>query len=118
MVELTLPPGLHVYGRPIPEGYIPLSVDVAPIDGLETGTANFPVPHPYRVEGLEEEFMVYERGVAVSVPLTFTKEGEAQTLHVTVGYQACSDGGCFAPQTVSLQLPVKSADLVEWPRRK
>jgi peroxiredoxin len=117
-VELTLPPGLHVYGQPIPEGYIPLSVDVAPIAGLEVGTANFPIPHPYRIEGLEEEFVVYERTVVVSVPLTFTQEGEDQTLHVTVGYQVCSDGGCFAPQTVSLQLPVKSADLVEWSRRK
>ena len=117
-VGLTLPPGLHVYGQPIPEGYIPLSVDVAPIDGLEVGPVNFPTPHPYRIEGLEEEFMVYERSVVVSVPLTFTKEGEKQTLNVTIGYQACSDAGCFAPQTVSLQLPVKSANLVEWPPRK
>jgi peroxiredoxin len=117
-VELTLPPGLHVYGQPIPEGYIPLSVDVAPIAGLEVGTVNFPVPHPYRIEGLEEEFLVYERTVVVSVPLTFTQEGEDQTVHVTVSYQACNDAGCFVPQTVSLQLPVKSVDLVDRSRRK
>ena len=117
-VELNLAPGLHVYGQPIPEGYIPLSVDVAPIDGLAVGTANFPTPHPYRIEGLEEEFVVYERTVVVSVPLTFTQEGEEQTVHVTVSYQACNEAGCFAPQTVSLQLPVKAADLVEWSRRK
>jgi peroxiredoxin len=117
-VELNLAPGLHVYGQPIPEGYIPLSVDVAPIDELAVGTANFPTPHPYRIEGLEEEFVVYERTVVVSVPLTFTQEGEEQTVHITVSYQACNEAGCFAPQTVSLQLPVKAADLVEWSRRK
>ena len=117
-VELTLPPGLHVYGQPIPEGYIPLSVEVAPIEGLEIGAPEFPTPHPYRIEGLEEEFVVYEQTVVVSVPLTFTKEGDDQTIHVTVRYQACSDAGCFVPQTVALQLPVKGADLVEWPRSK
>jgi peroxiredoxin len=117
-VELTLAPGLHVYGEPIPEGYIPLAVDVAPIDGLEVGTATFPIPHPYRIEGLEEEFVVYEGTVVIAIPLTFTQEGEDQTVHVTVRYQACSEAGCFVPQTMSLQLPVKAADLVEWSRRK
>jgi hypothetical protein len=52
------------------------------------------------------------------VPLTFTQEGEDLTLHVTIRYQACSEGDCFPPQTVSLHLPVKAADLIEWSRRK
>jgi hypothetical protein len=117
-VELNLAPGLHVYGQPIPEGYIPLSVEVAPLDGLEVGPATFPTPHPYRVEGLEEEFFVYEGNVKIAVPLTFTKEGDERTVHVTVGYQACNDSGCFALQIVTLPLPVKTADLVEWQRRK
>jgi peroxiredoxin len=117
-IELSLAPGLHVYGQPIPDGYIPLSVDVAPIDGLEVGAPEFPTPHPYRMEGLDEEFVVYERNVAVSLPLTFTKEGEDETLHITIRYQACSEEGCFPPQAVHLQIPVKAADLVEWSRRK
>ena len=117
-IELALAPGLHVYGQPIPAGYIPLSVAVDPLEGLEVGAPEFPTPHLYRIEGLEEEFMVYEQRVAVSVPLTFTKEGEDLTLHVTIRYQACSEGDCFPPQTVHLQLPVKAADLIEWSRRK
>lgn len=117
-IELSLAPGLHVYGQPIPNGYIPLSVNVAPIDGLEVGAPEFPTPHPYRIEGLDEEFVVYERNVGISLPLTFTKEGEDQTLHLTVRYQACSDEGCFPPQAVPLQIPVKAADLIEWSRRK
>lgn len=117
-VELNLAPGLHVYGQPIPPGYIPLSVEITPIDGLEVGASEFPIPHPYRIEGLSEEFVVYEKTVTVTLPLTFTQEGEDQTLQITVRYQACSDTGCFAPQTTHLQLPVKAADLIEWSRRK
>src|SRR5262245_32361508 len=86
-VDINLAPGLHVYGQPIPEGYIPLSVNVVPIEGLEVGSPNFPTSRPYRIEGLEEEFVVYEGNVMITVPLTFTREGDDQTLNVTVDYQ-------------------------------
>ncbi len=117
-VTLDIAPGFHVYGRPIPGGYMPLSVEVAPSAGLEVGMPEFPAPHPYHIEGLEEECTIYEGRVAVSVPLTFTQEGEDQTLHLTVCYQVCGTGDCFPPRTVQLQLPVKAVDLVEWSRRK
>ena len=64
-VELIIDPGLHIYGRPIPEGYIPLSIAVAPLDGLVVGEPRWPAPHPYRVEGLDEALSVYEGNVAV-----------------------------------------------------
>ena len=102
----------------IPEGYIPLSIGVAPLEGLVVGEPRWPAPHPYRVEGLDEALSVYEGNVAVSLPLTFTQEGADQTLHVTVRYQACSDTDCFLPSTIALQVPVKAADLVERPRRQ
>ncbi len=109
----------YAYGQPIPSGYIPLSVAVAPIAGLEVGAPEFPLPRPYRIEGLDEEFVVYEKTVTVALPLTFTRqEGEDQTLQVTVRCQACSATDCLAPRIVQLQIPVKVADLTEWPRRK
>jgi hypothetical protein len=117
-VELTIDAGLHVYGRPIPEGYIPLSIAVAPLAGLVVGEPQWPAPHLYRLEGLDEALSVYEGNVAVSLPLTFTQEGAEQTLHVSVRYQACSDTDCFLPSTITLQVPVKAADLVERPRRQ
>ena len=117
-VELTIDPGLHLYGRPIPEGFVPLSIAVAPLEGLVVGEPQWPAPHPYAVEGIDEELSVYEGNVAVSLPLSFTQEGDDQTLRITVRYQACSDTDCFLPSTITLQLPVKAADLVERPRRQ
>ena len=117
-VELIIAPGLHVYGRPISEGYIPLSIEVSPIPGLVVGAPEFPMPHPYRVEELDEELSVYEGKVAVALPLTFTQEGDDQTVRVTVRYQACSATDCLLPSTVRLELPVKAADLIDRPRHK
>jgi DsbC/DsbD-like thiol-disulfide interchange protein len=117
-VELTIGPGVHVYARPIPEGYIPLSLAVAPIAGMVVGKSAWPTPQPCRVEGLDEEFFAYEGQLGVALPVTLTEEGDDQTLEVTVRYQACSATDCFLPSTVRLELPLKAADHVERPRRR
>jgi DsbC/DsbD-like thiol-disulfide interchange protein len=106
-VDLTIDPGLHVYGHPIPEGFIPLSIDVAPLTGLHIGTPVFPPPTPHQMEGFDEAFFIYEGALSVSIPLTFIAEVDATALEVKVRYQACSDRGCFMPQTVELSLPVR-----------
>jgi peroxiredoxin len=105
-VDLQIEPGLHVYGQPIPDGYIPLSVEVAPVDGMEVGPLDAPAPSPFRVEGLNEQFFVYEGSVQVSVPLTFPVATEDQTLDVRVRYQACSATDCRMPETLRFQLPI------------
>ena len=116
-VELTIAPGLHVYGQPVPAGYMPLSIDLAPAAGLVVGTAQWPAPHPLHIAGLDEQFYVYEGKVTVSVPVTLTQEDD-QTLQVTVRYQACSMTDCFAPHTFALQVPVQAAEHIERPRRR
>ncbi len=117
-VELTITPGLHVYGRPIPEGYIPLVIEVVPIAGMVVGQPTWPAPHRYHIAGLPEEFWVYEGTVQVSLPVTLTEEGGDQTLQVTVDYQACSETDCFVPCTTRLEIPLHAADHIERPRRQ
>ena len=117
-VELTIEPGLHVYAQPIPEGYIPLAIEVAPIEGMVVDHPQWPTPHPFHVAGLDEAFYVYEGKVTVSLPVTLTQEGDHQMLQIMVCYQACSPTDCFLPSAIALQLPVRSADHVERPRRR
>jgi hypothetical protein len=117
-VELTIAPGVHLYGRPIPTGYLPLTIEVAPLPGMVVGAPTWPAPQPYRVAGLAEEFCVYTGTLKVSLPVTLTEEGGDQTLQVTVHYQACSASACFAPQTLRLALPVQAADHIGRPRRQ
>ena len=104
---------LHIYGRPIPDGYTPLSVEVAPMEGLTVGEPEWPPPHPFRIDGLDEQFMVYEGAVALALPITFgTRDAGDLTLHITVRYQACSSTDCLMPASVALELPVRAAALV------
>ncbi len=106
IVAVTIDPGLHVYGRPVPAGFIPLAIDVAPVDGVVLGVPAFPPPVAHRIEGLEEEFFIYEGTVSVVMPVTVSRANLHAALDVQVRYQACGEMGCFMPQTVALQLSV------------
>jgi hypothetical protein len=116
-VEVAIAPGYHVYGRPIPEGYYPLAVEVEEMRGLRVGEPAWPPPHPFRVEGLDEQFVVYEGAVRVAVPLTFAmRPGSGlQTLRATVSWQACTDRDCLPPAERRLELEVRERPLVELP---
>jgi peroxiredoxin len=114
-VEITVADGFHVYGEPIPGGYTPLSVDVAPIDGMERGAIRWPVPRRFTIDGLAEEFWVHEGTIRGSLPLTFTAAPGAgdHVLHATVAYQACSRVACLPPSVLRLEFPVKEVALVD-----
>jgi hypothetical protein len=56
---------------------------------LEAGEPVLPTPHPFRVEGLEEQFFVHDGKVSVAVPAVFTKSVGDQALHVEARFQAC-----------------------------
>jgi peroxiredoxin len=114
-IEVRVAPGLHVYGQPIPEGYVPLSVEVAPIAGLEAGPLRCPAPHRFRVEGLDDEFWVHEGTIRGALPLTFTGAPGSgdQIVRVTVSYQACSTTTCLPPAAATFALPVREVALVD-----
>jgi len=108
-LDITVDPGLHVYGLPVPEGFIPLSVDVVSSpEGVSIGAPVFPPPTPHQMEGFDEAFFIYEGSLSVSIPLTVKAKGDDSELEVKVRYQACGDRGCFMPQTVELNLPVRA----------
>ena len=118
-VEMEIDAGLHIYGQPIPNGFIPLTVDITPAEGRSVGTPEFPPPVPHRFKGLNEEFYIYEGTLTVTVPLTFVDDADDAIVEVVVRYQACSDElGCLMPQTVTLQVPVRVQDHIDRPRQK
>lgn len=117
-VQLDIAPGLHVYGRPIPDGYYPLDVAVAPIDRVIVGAPEFPPPAPFRFANLDEEFAVYEGSVHIESPITFMLvDGGPLEVPVTVAFQVCSLTECFPPASVQLVLPIAELPLVERPQR-
>lgn len=112
-VSLAIADGWHIYGEPIPEGYVPVTVSVAPVPGMAVGAVHGPEPRLFRVEGLDEQFVVFEGDLTFSLPLTFgQKEGDLG-IAVTVQYQACRATECLPPEAVTLVLPLGAENLVD-----
>jgi hypothetical protein len=117
-VRVDLDAGLHVYGPPVPEGYVGTEVTVAGPEGLIVEPAAYPPTHPVHFEALNETLHVFEGEVEVAVPLTANiREGDHVPLEITVQYQACDDRQCFLPQRKTLRLDVPLAPLNRPPRR-
>jgi len=87
IVELALAPGLHVYGAPIPEGFLALTIEVEPVEGVSVGFPSLPDPIPYQIIGLNERFFVYQDRVRLLLPLTFHAASGNLVLHSRLGYR-------------------------------
>lgn len=108
-VTLEVEDGWHVYGAPVPEGYTELTVAVTSIPEVRVRSPRLPAPHPFRVEGLDEDFAVYEGRVEVVVPLAFEVPPDQGPVELRVGvrFQACSASECLPPDAVALVLQVE-----------
>jgi Disulphide bond corrector protein DsbC len=105
-VVFDVEPGWHLYGRPIPDCYTALTLEVEGAPELDVHEAQYPPTHPFRVDGLDEEFHVYEGHFEVIVPFALkVAQGHGRVgLKVNVAYQACSETDCLAPTKLVLEL--------------
>lgn len=108
-VELDIAVGLHVYGAPLPEGYIPLEITVQPHAALEVGAAQYPPASPFRFEALDETVPAYSGQFEVAFECRGVGEDrdEALEIDVELRYQACDGEQCFMPQTLALKVPLR-----------
>ncbi len=111
-VEVTVQPGWHLYGPEVPPGYSGLRIEVqsAP-PGVRSGQPRWPAAKPFRVEGLDDEFSVYEGTVKITDPVDFVVNRGSGPLRVEIslGFQACSDRECLSPASLALSLTVPEA---------
>ncbi|MBW2415807.1 MAG: redoxin domain-containing protein [Deltaproteobacteria bacterium] len=126
VVRFDLPPGLHVYAEPVPEGMVATSVTVEGVDGIRTGAPVLPPTEPLQLPGVDAELRVWSGTVDIAVPVWPTAPllSEMQeitepttTLDVTVRYQACDDRTCLLPRTekFSLEARLEPVDLPDLP---
>ncbi len=111
-IDLVIPDGLHVYTQPIPEGYVPLTVAIEPIDGLEVREMKLPQSKLIRLEALEESFHTLDGTVRVRVPIVLSKNIGDVNLAVRLGYQACSNTECLMPGELKINLTLRAEDNV------
>ena len=109
-IELTIAPGWHLYGPRVPAGYQPLEIAVRTTpSGGALAAIPWPPTTPFRVDGLAEEFAVYEGTVRLAIPIELViprGSGELR-LELEIRSQACSATECLPPAstTTAITLP-------------
>ena len=107
-VEITVAPGWHVYGEPLPEGYVATSVKfISEVVGDQHLT--LPPARPVEFKMLGETLPVYEgsvRGKGTIAISRRAKPGDYKLAGV-LKFQECSDTICKAPQQVPFEIPIK-----------
>ena len=103
--------GWHVYGRPIPDGYTPVTVEIATVPEVSVGAPEYPPSRAFRVEGLDEQFQVYDGRFDIQVPFAVNVPPDFGGIDVelSVRYQACSQSECLPPQALKLRLHLDGA---------
>ena len=111
-VELTIAPGWHIYGTEVPAGYQPLEIAVtSEPTGARLGAIPWPNTRAFRVDGLDEDFSVYEGSLRLAIPveLIIARGSGDVRLAVEVRSQACSATACQPPSSVRTTLTIPEA---------
>ena len=99
-LELRVAPGFHINSdQPADEKIVPTTVGFKPSPGLKFGAAVFPVAEMKVFSFTDAPLAVFEGTVKVIVPVTLARDfkGHQVVIEGAVGYQACDDNSCLAP---------------------
>ncbi len=124
VLRFELSEGLHLYGRPVPEGMIPLTVTPEGPDGLVFGEPVHPPTESLRLPGVEATLPVWHGSFDVAIPFyadsrlvsgTRPLDADQVTVEIGVQYQACDDEVCLLPKMEKLTLDVP-LDVIDAPQ--
>jgi DsbC/DsbD-like thiol-disulfide interchange protein len=107
-VDFTLGPGWHVYGEPLPDGYIATKVAFAD-DLVASQSMNFPKATPVEFAAIGEKLPAYKDRFRATGKIRLKpglKPGDAQ-VKGSITFQECNDLICKLPKTVEFELPLK-----------
>ena len=113
--------GFHIYGRPLPEGFIASEITIPASAPVRTGPTVYPPTHRREFPELDVTLNVYEGTVDIAIPVTVQTEllnwpnpdkPTSVDIPIEILYQACSETVCYTPRTEELVVHVPIESLV------
>lgn len=105
-VTIQIAPGLHIYGQPLPDGYIPTALDIVVPETVTVEPMRYPSPHMLHTDWLGEDLPVYDGAITLTTALVFTEQREDVAITATLRYQACTKDECLLPTRLTFTLPM------------
>jgi hypothetical protein len=116
MMEIDLPPGMHVYSPAVQSTYIPVRWNLKESSAWRTWDVTWPPHRMLHLAAIKETVPVYEGKLRLTRDVTISQEkglqgviGLDRTLPIegSFRYQACDENVCYVPQTVPLKWTVQ-----------
>jgi len=120
-VRFEVEDGYHLYGEPLPKGFIATRASVPETRGLRIGEAVYPVTQSREFEKLGVTLGVYEKVVDITIPVTANAEilnwsipdkPTSLKIPISVLYQTCTETYCYLPKREQILLQVPSKPLL------
>jgi hypothetical protein len=112
-LDVTIAPGWHIYGEPLPQNYVATSVTFSG-DVVAKQSLSLPRAMPREFKALDETLPVYEgtlRGKGTILISGRVKPGEHKVGGL-LKFQECNDTICKLPQEVSFEIPIRVNEMV------
>lgn len=106
-VTIQLAPGVHLYGRPLPDDYIPVTLEVDAPETVIVEPVVYPPAQPLGFAWRAEELPSYAGMLTLTTALILAEQREDLTIPVTLRFQACTDEACFIPQRLTFNVPLQ-----------
>ncbi len=108
IVNFSLSQGFHLYGKPIPEGYIPLTIKLESNPNFAIDSFQFPETKKFTLDSINETFNILPKEMTVKSSLRINKRPEhgSYSLNITLKFQACDDKVCMPPEELKFQFPL------------
>ena len=104
-VEIAVREGSHIYGRPLPENYIPTTLTFQEVGDVQFGEVVYPEPRLLHLEGLGETLPIYDGRILVTAPVRNHRK-ESFAMKASLQFQACDAHECYFPEQIDFELPL------------
>ena len=107
--QIDLKEGMHVYGQPLPEGYMPVALEIEDSEDVALVEVVYPPAESLHFALLNETLPAYSGSLTIKAHCVWgseDKEGEI-VVRGRLSYQACDEKECYLPQTLDFELPLR-----------
>lgn len=105
--DFAIKPGWHIYGTPLPKGYVPTAITFD-TTMVAQQSFDFPQPRPIKFVALGETLPAYTGDFKAIGKILLREKLPAgqQKLAGELKFQECNDQICKLPQTVRFEIPI------------
>jgi len=112
IVEMDLKDGFHLYGKPVPDGYIPLTVKVEDKPNFTVDAFKWPEARKFVIESIDETFHVLPQKIRLQSFIRIKRKPALgrHLIKVNISFQACDEKTCMLPEEFAFSFPLLITD--------